>query len=91
MAVKGLPVVVCVGGRGVEGGARQKGYDGVAEEPGGVGLEFLFERVEDGLLVTFLAEHTVECRESLGASADAAAGAAAGVSADTADAGMEHG
>ena len=83
MAVEGLPVVERVGGRGVERGAWQEGDDGVAEKPGGGGLEFLFERVEEGLLVALLAEHAGECRESLGASTDAAPGAAACVAADT--------
>ena len=68
-AVHRQPVVVCVGGQGFTRGAREKGYDDVAEEPGGVGLELLFERVEEGLLVAFFAEHAVERRESLGASA----------------------
>ena len=88
MAVEGVPVVVFVGGRSVEGGARQERDDGVAEEAGGIGEELLFERVEDGLLAALLAEHAVECRENLGASADAAPGAAMDVAAD---AGLEYG
>ena len=57
------------GGLRAEVRAWQEGYDGVALKPGGVGLEFLFERVEDDLLVALLAEHAVESRENLGASA----------------------
>ena len=88
MAGERQPVVVCVGGRGFTHGARDEGDDGVAEEPGGVGLELLFERVEEDLLVALLAEHAVERCERLGASADAAPGAAVGVASD---AGLEHG
>ena len=83
-----MPVVVCVVGMGVEGGARQEGDDGVAEKPGGVGLEFLFERVDDGLLVALFAEHAVERRENLDATAVAAVGTVAGAAAD---AGLENG
>ena len=69
MAVEGLPVVERVGGWGVECGARDEGDNGVAEKPGGVGREFLFERVEDDLLVTLLAKNAVEYSENLGATA----------------------
>ena len=64
-----------------------RGDDYVAEKPGGVGLELLFERVEEGLLVALLAEHAVERRESLGTTDKTATGAAARVAAD---AGLEH-
>ena len=68
-AVERQPVVERVGGQVFTRGARDEGDNHGAEKPDGVGLELLFERVEEGLLVTLLAEHTVECRERLGASA----------------------
>ena len=65
-AVERQPVVERVGGHCFTRGARDEGDDDVAEKPGGVGLEFLFERVEEGLLVEVRIQHVHFCPSTHG-------------------------